>query len=405
VPALPSSVPEPLWVQVAALLPTRQVRHPLGCHRPRIADRVVFDKLIQVLVFGCGYRRIADHTCSATTLRRRREEWISTGVAQRLRLEVLAADDQLVGLELEQLAVDGCTTRRPAAARPPGPARWTAANKGGNARSPSRRAASRWPRCRPRPTSTGDGLLAATLDALEVVGPLPAQLVVHLDAGYDYQPCRQVLTERGMVGQIATRGLPAPIQAGRRWVIERPHAWGNQDGKQRWCTERRRLVVEFWLAWPTPPSSVAAWSAAPGPTTAGTAAHAAAHDRLLAQALSDARPGKAQPVPDGCGARGGARLFDPVGVEYEPSRDGLRRADVLRLVKTGELPVATHNCGEGVAWLPPNQASAAWASVEADFEDIEGWRPPPGAPGALPYRAGLWRALRGQGQALVLRND
>jgi hypothetical protein len=86
----------------------------------------------------------------------------------------------------------------------------------------------------------------------------------------------------------------------------------------------------------------------------------------------------------------GARLFDPVGVEYEPSRDGLRRADVLRLVKTGELPVATHNCGEGVAWLPPNQASAAWASVEADFEDIEGWRPPPGAPGALPYRAELW---------------
>ncbi len=129
-PALPSSVLEPLWVQVAALLPTRQVRHPLGCHRPRIADRVVFDKLIQVLVFGCGYRRIADRTCSATTLRRRRDEWISTGVAERLRLEVLAAYDQLFGLELEQLAVDGCTTRRPAAARPPGPAQWTAANKG-----------------------------------------------------------------------------------------------------------------------------------------------------------------------------------------------------------------------------------------------------------------------------------
>jgi hypothetical protein len=23
---------------------------------------------------------------------------------------------------------------------------------------------------------------------------------------------------------------------------------GNQYGKLRWCTERRRLVVEFWLA-------------------------------------------------------------------------------------------------------------------------------------------------------------
>ena len=50
------------------------------------------------------------------------------------------------------------------------------------------------------------------------------------------------------LGQNATRGLPAAIQAGRRWVIERTHAWGNQDGKLRWCTERRRLVVAFWLA-------------------------------------------------------------------------------------------------------------------------------------------------------------
>jgi transposase len=121
VPALPSSILEPLWVQVAALLPTRQVRHPLGCHRPRIPDRVVFDKLIQVLVFGCGYRRIADHSCSATTLRRRRDEWISTGVAERLHLEVLAAYDQLFGLELEQLAVDGCITKVPCGGQTAGP--------------------------------------------------------------------------------------------------------------------------------------------------------------------------------------------------------------------------------------------------------------------------------------------
>jgi transposase len=103
VPALPSSILEPLWVQVAALLPTRQVHHPLGCHRPRIPDRVVFDKLIQIPVFGCGYRRIADATCSATTLRRRRDEWISAGVAGQLGLAVLAAYDRLFGLNLDQL--------------------------------------------------------------------------------------------------------------------------------------------------------------------------------------------------------------------------------------------------------------------------------------------------------------
>ena len=72
--------------------------------------------------------------------------------------------------------------------------------------------------------------------------------MVHLDAGYDYQTCRQVLAERGMAAQIAARGVPAPIQVGRRWVVERTHAWGNQYGKLRWCTERRRLVVAFWLA-------------------------------------------------------------------------------------------------------------------------------------------------------------
>jgi transposase len=76
---LPSSILEPLWVQVSVLLPSRQVHHPLGCHRRRIPDRVVFDKLVQLLVFGCGYRRIADTTCSATTLRRRRDEWITGG--------------------------------------------------------------------------------------------------------------------------------------------------------------------------------------------------------------------------------------------------------------------------------------------------------------------------------------
>jgi transposase len=248
VPALPSSVLEPLWVQVAALLPARRVHHPLGCHRPRIPDRLVFDKLIQVLVFGCGYRRIADATCSATTLRRRRNEWVSAGVAERLHHAVLGAYDRLFGLELEHLAVDGCTTKAPCGGQTAGPSP-VDRRKQGLKRSVAVEADGIPLAALPAPANhRDDGLLAATLDALVGVGPLPAQPVVHLDAGYDYRPCRQVLAERGMVGQIATRGRPAPIQVGRRWVIERTHAWGNQYGKLRWCTERRRLVVAFWLA-------------------------------------------------------------------------------------------------------------------------------------------------------------
>jgi transposase len=107
--------------QFTALLPTRHDSHPLGCHRPRIPDRVVFDKLIQILVFGCGYRRIADQTCSATTLRRRRDEWIALGMADQLHRLALAAYDRMHGLELAHLAVDGCITKAPCGGQVAGP--------------------------------------------------------------------------------------------------------------------------------------------------------------------------------------------------------------------------------------------------------------------------------------------
>ena len=91
-PALPSWLITPLWDQFCALLPeqgTYHPNHPLGCHRRRIADRVIFDKLIQVLVFGCGYRKIADATCSATTIRDRRDQWITAGIFATLEVLVL----------------------------------------------------------------------------------------------------------------------------------------------------------------------------------------------------------------------------------------------------------------------------------------------------------------------------
>jgi hypothetical protein len=152
-----------------------------------------------------------------------------------------------------------------------------------------------------------DGLLAVTLDATGAVGPLPARPAVHLDAGYDYQPCRQVLADRGMAGGIAARGVPAPIQAGRRWVIERTHAWGNQYGKLRWCTERRRLVVAFWLALASAVIVCGrlvrrAWTCYRWPGRP-----AAAHDHLLALAVRRTRSAR---QPSCAGPRATLGLVD-----------------------------------------------------------------------------------------------
>src|SRR5688572_6051952 len=113
VPALAPYIIEPIFEQFCALLPEHETDHPLGCHRSRIPERVVFEKLVQILVFGCAYERIADASCSESTLRRRREEWIELGVMERLRQICLEAYDRLIGLELSDVAVDGCVTKAP----------------------------------------------------------------------------------------------------------------------------------------------------------------------------------------------------------------------------------------------------------------------------------------------------
>ena len=111
-PALQPYIIEPIWEQFEALLPERRTNHPLGCHRRRIPDRVVCGKLVEALVFGCAYRRIAEEGCSSSTLRRRRDEWIEEGAMDALREMVLEAYDRFIGLLLSDLAVDCCITKR-----------------------------------------------------------------------------------------------------------------------------------------------------------------------------------------------------------------------------------------------------------------------------------------------------
>jgi hypothetical protein len=72
-------------------------------------------------VFGCAYQRIADHTCSARTLRRRRDEWIAADIHTRLHQLALAAYDRIIGLDLDHLAVDGCITKAPCGGEVAGP--------------------------------------------------------------------------------------------------------------------------------------------------------------------------------------------------------------------------------------------------------------------------------------------
>jgi transposase len=251
VPALPSWLVEPLWDQFSALLPGRgpvDPRHPLGCHRPRIEDRLVFDKIVQVLVFGAGYRRIADTMCSATTIRTRRDEWIRLGVFEELELIVLQAYDRFVGLELSDIPVDGCHTKAPGGGEVAGPSP-VDRRKGGMKRSTATDAVGIPLGAVCAPGNRHDSpLLGPTLQRLERLGPLPEDATIHLDAAYGPHQGPSTAAQFGLGAQVAVKGTAAPIQNTKRWPVERTNAWGNQFFKIARCTERRQHVVDAYLS-------------------------------------------------------------------------------------------------------------------------------------------------------------
>lgn len=249
-PVLPVCLFEPLWVQFSALLPERSrfsPTHPLGCHRERIPDRVVFEHVIAALVHGSGYERIAGPGCSDATIRRRLKEWATAGVSEQVHALALQAYDRMIGLELEDLAVDGCITKAPSGGEVAGRSP-VDRGKQGLKRSLVTDAAGIPLHVVSAGANRHDApLLGPTLAGLEKLDGLPDDVTVHLDRGYDSNPTRALLDALGFNGAIARKGVPAPIQAGSRWVSERTHQWMNGYGKLRRCTEKLRAVVDFYL--------------------------------------------------------------------------------------------------------------------------------------------------------------
>jgi hypothetical protein len=210
---------------------------------------VVFEKLIQVLVFGCAYHRIADESCSATTLRDRRDEWIELGVIDALREAVLEAYDRFIGLELSEVAVDCCITKAPCGGEKAGRSP-VDRGKRGIKRSTAVDAEGIPIGGVSAPANRHDSpLLAPTLrHASASVGGLPEGTSVHLDRGYDSELTRQRLEERGLIAEISEKGKPSPLGITKRWVVERTSSWHNAHKKLVWCTEKRSRVVDFWVA-------------------------------------------------------------------------------------------------------------------------------------------------------------
>ena len=246
--ALERDVQDAVWTAIEPLLPDPP-DHPLGCHRPRIDDRLCFRGILIRLVTGASWvdiESILDFKVSDTTLRARRNEWIAAGVFDQIHTEALAAFDKIVGLDLSEVAIDGSLHKAPYGGE-------------GTGRNPTDRAKLGWK------WSIGvdvhgvpigwaiDGanrndvkLLEPTLDAIAAHGLLVDVDTMHLDRGYDYPKIRRQLNAAGLDDLVIQRrrrpgdvDRPMPMRLGLRWIVEATNSWLSNFGQLRRNTDRR----------------------------------------------------------------------------------------------------------------------------------------------------------------------
>ena len=247
--ALDPEVVDAIWAAIEALLPVADDGHPLGCHNPKISDRLCFEAIMIRLVTGCSWEdaeRLAPGQVSDTTLRTRRDEWIAAGVFDQLVAEALAGYDRMIGLDLGEVSVDGSQHKAPCGGE-------------GTGKNPTDRGKLGWKWSLladragiPIGWATNGAnrhdvvLFEPTLIAADERGLLADIETLHLDRGYDGKPVRDCVTAYGITDLIcgkrrdagtATRPLPVPL--GMRWPIERTNSWLSNYGQLRRNTDRR----------------------------------------------------------------------------------------------------------------------------------------------------------------------
>jgi transposase len=247
---LDPEVVDAVWAGIEGLIPVPVDGHPLGCHRPRVPDRVCFEGILIRLVTGCSWtdtERLLGAVVSDTTLRARRDDWVDAGVFEAIVEEALAGYDRIIGLDLGDVAIDGSQHKAPCGGEGTGPNctdkgrsgwKWSLATDTAGVPIGWVAAAANNNDCK---------LVAATLDAIDGRGLLVDIATLHMDRGYDFAFVRADAAERGLNDVIipkvrarSTRGRrkARPVPLGLRWPIERTNSWLTNFGQLRRNTDR-----------------------------------------------------------------------------------------------------------------------------------------------------------------------
>ena len=250
--ALERDVQDAVWQAIEPLLPTPP-EHPLGCHRPRVDDRLIFRGILIRLVTGSSWRdieSILDFKVSDTTLRTRRDEWIAAGVFDELCREALAGFDRIIGLDLTEVAIDGSLHKAPYGGEGTGPSpvdrgklghKWSVGvDRHGVPIGWALDGANR----------NDVKLLDPTLDAIDTNGLLVDVDTIHLDRGYDFDSLRRRLIERDLLDvNIQPRRKPGQ---GRRNKLVLARAALDRRSRQLMAVELRATPTQHRSSNPPP---------------------------------------------------------------------------------------------------------------------------------------------------------
>lgn len=246
--ALAPRVVDALWAAFEPRIPEREEPvHPLGCHRPRIADRDVFEAILFRLVTGCSWD-VAGRLGKGgeTTLRNRYNEWNAHGAFDALAAEAIEGYDRMVGLNLCDASVDGSMHKAPSGGE-------------GTGKSPVDRAKLGWKwsvlcdRAGIPVSWAADGanrndqaLLEPTLAHAGRRGLIGDIETLHLDRGYSGDPVLRTCERYGIDDVVrshkrrrgSARRRPRTVPLGLRWSVERTNSWLSNFGQLRRSTDR-----------------------------------------------------------------------------------------------------------------------------------------------------------------------
>lgn len=246
--ALDPRVHDPIFQLIEHLVPAPPT-HPLGCHRPRVPNRVIFRGLLLRLITGASWDTIEfmlDGAVSDTTLRARRDEWEQSGLFQKLLVHTLASYHRVIGIDLTNMFIDGCNNSARQGGngtgfdpKHPGKRGWKfliATDTNGIPIAFTTNAANR----------NDYPLMYDVLDDLKARDQLRLVGTFNADRGFNYDETPERLaTHYGLTDFVApTRNQPRQGRkkrcgAGPRWIVEAANSWLRNNGQIAHNTDRK----------------------------------------------------------------------------------------------------------------------------------------------------------------------